>query len=63
MPQGEIARLLKMNEYKVKLYMSKASLKPMARLRRAIELCSEADLSLKLSPLGFTAIEKLICSL
>jgi DNA polymerase III delta subunit len=63
MPQGEIARLLKMNEYKVKIYMNKASGKPMPRLRRAIELCSEADLSLKLSPLGYTAIEKLICSL
>ena len=62
-PQGEIWRILKMNEYKAKIYISKAATKPMPKLRRAIELCSEADLSLKLSPLGYTAIEKLICAL
>lgn len=62
-PQGEIARILKMNEYKAKIYANKAAGKSMARIRRAVELCSEADLSLKLSPQGYTAIEKLICSL
>ena len=62
-PSGEIARILKMNEYKAKLYLGKAQGKSMARLRRAVELCSEADLSLKLSPQGYIAIEKLICSL
>ncbi|MBO5416826.1 MAG: DNA polymerase III subunit delta [Clostridia bacterium] len=59
----EIASALKMNEYKVKKYMSGAAGKPMKKLKRAIELCAEADIALKLSPQGYTAIEKLICSL
>ena len=62
-PASEVARILKMNEYKAKLYISRAASKSMPRLRRAIELCSSADLALKLSPQGYTAIEKLICSL
>ena len=61
-PQA-ISSTLKMNEYKVKLYVGNAAGKSMARLNRALELCSEADLALKLSPQGYTAIEKLICSL
>ncbi len=62
-PQGEIARILKMNEYKAKIYIGGASQRSMKRLRLAVELCSEADLALKLSPQGYIAIEKLICSL
>lgn len=63
-PTSEIGHLLKIkNEYRTKLYVNKAAGKSMARLRRAIELCSEADLALKLSPQGYTAIERLICSL
>ena len=63
-PTSEISRLTDIkNEYKAKIYVSKASGKSMARLKRAIELCSEADLALKLSPQGYTAIERLICSL
>jgi len=63
LPQGEIASLLKMNEYKVKLYLNGAGGRSMKRLRRAVELCSEADLALKRSPQGYAAIERLICSL
>lgn len=63
LPQGEIASLLKMNEYKVKLYLSGAGGRSMKRLRRAVELCSEADLALKRSPQGYMAIERLICAL
>lgn len=62
-PTGEISRILKMNEYKTRLYSAKASGKTMERLTRAVELCSEADLSLKLSPQGYLAIEKLIACL
>ena len=57
----EIATTLKMNEYKVKVYMSGASGKSLKRLKRALELCAEADSALKLSPQGYMAIEKLIC--
>ncbi len=63
LPQGEIASLLKMNEYKVKLYLNGAGGRSMKRLRRAVELCSEADLALKQSPQGYIAIERLICAL
>ena len=60
---GQIASALKMNEYKAKLYASAASVKTKEKLERALLLCSEADLSLKLSPQGYTAIERLICTL
>ena len=63
LPLGELASVLKMNEYKAKIYAAGAASKPMERLTRAVELCSEADLSLKLSPQGYLAIEKLIACL
>lgn len=59
---AEISSALKMNEYRVKVYMSGASGKSLKRLKRALELCAEADSSLKLSPQGYMAIEKLICA-
>lgn len=63
-PQIEIAKLLfKSNDYKTKIYVRGASAKSMQRLERALALCSDADISLKLSPQGYIAIEKLICSL
>ncbi len=61
-PSG-VASALKMNEYKAKIYVNGISGKSEKKLRRAVELCSEADLALKLSPQGYVAIEKLICSL
>lgn len=63
MPQGEIARALKMNEYKAKIYFAGASSRSMKKLRRVLEQCTEADRALKLSPQGYMAIERLICSL
>ena len=57
---GEIAALMKMNEYRVRIYCASAANKSMKRLRRAVELCSEADLSLKQSMQGYLAIERLI---
>ena len=59
---SEIALAFKMNEYRVKVYMSGASGKSLKRLKRALELCAEADSALKLSPQGYMAIEKLICA-
>ena len=63
LPLGEIASTLKMNEYKARIYLGGVSSKPIKKLHRAVELCSEADLALKLSPQGYVAIERLICSL
>lgn len=60
---SEISRILKMNEYKLKLYINITSSKSRESFERALRLCSEADLSLKLSPQGYASIEKLICSL
>ena len=61
-PSG-IASALKMNEYRVKLYVNGIRDTSMQKLRRAMLLCSEADLALKHSAQDYTAIEKLICSL
>lgn len=60
---SDISRGLKINEYKARLYAQAASGKSEDKLRRALLLCSEADLSLKLSMQGYTAIERLICYL
>lgn len=63
-PQMDISKLLfKSSDYRTKIYVKGASSKSMQKLKRALELCAEADLSLKLSPQGYIAIEKLICSL
>ena len=62
-PVPEIAAALKMNEYKTKLYAQGAKNKSMQKLKEAVDLCAEADLALKLSPQGYIAIERLVCSL
>lgn len=58
-----VLKPIKVSEYRAKLYASAAAGKSMKKLRRAVELCSEADLALKQSPQGYVAIERLICSL
>ena len=58
----EIASSLKMNEYKVKVYMTGAANKPWAKLKRALELSEEADLAMKLGG-GYAVIEQLVCTL
>lgn len=63
LPASEICAVLKMNEYKARLYLTGAGGKSMKKLRRAVELCSEADLALKQSSKEYIAIERLICSL
>ncbi len=60
---SEIARILKKNEYRIKIYASTTATKSRESFERALRLCSEADLSLKLSPQGYSSIERLICSL
>ena len=61
---AEISSALNLrSEYRAKLYAQAAAQKSEQRLKRALLLCSEADLTLKLSPQGYTAIERLICYL
>lgn len=60
----EMTQALKFkSEYRTRIYAQSAPAKSEERLRRALLLCSEADLALKLSPQGYTAIERLICCL
>lgn len=62
LPAPEIASQTKIHEFRVGLYLKSLDRTPDGRLRRAIDACVAADASLKLSPQGYTAIERLICS-
>lgn len=59
--KGEIAKRLKIHEFRVGLCMKNGA--GSVRLRRALDLCADADSAIKLSPQGYTAIERLICAL
>lgn len=59
----EIASSLKLHEFRVGLYQKSLRQASETRLQRAIAACIAADTSLKLSPQGYTALEKLICSI
>ena len=59
----EIASALKLHAYRVGLYQKSLRQTRPGRLRRALEACVAADAALKLSPQGYTALEKLICSI
>lgn len=62
-PAAEIASVLKLHEFKVSLYQKSLRNTSEKRLHRALEACTAADTSLKLSPQGYTALERLICTL
>lgn len=62
-PAVEIAAVLKMNEYRAKIYAQGAANKSLARLKNTLRMCAEADLELKSASLGYVTIEKFICSL
>ena len=63
-PTTEIAAALKhKSDFKIKLYQRSLRNTTEKRLRRALDACNAADLSLKSSPQGYTALERLICSL
>ena len=49
------------SEYKVELYQRSLRQAKPERLKRALEACTTADAHLKLSPKGYTELEKLIC--
>ena len=62
-PISEICAAFKpaWHEYRVGLYQKSLRQISEKRLRAALELCTEADRALKLSPQGYTALEQLIC--
>ena len=62
-PNAEIATALKLHEFKIGLYQKSLRRSSDARLRRLLDACTDADASLKLSPRGYTALERLICIL
>ena len=59
----DITSMVTKNEYRTKLYIQGASGKSMARLKNALELCTEADLGVKSMSQGYVPIEKFICSI
>ena len=59
----EIASALRLHEFRVRLCQKSLRQSPPGRLRRALDACAAADAALKLSPQGYTALEKLICSI
>ncbi len=60
----EISDILKMNEYKARLYASGAARKSKEKLKNALDLCAEADFAVKQSDVdGYEVMEKLVCSL
>ena len=60
---AEIAKLLKLHEYKTKLIAGAAARTDPARLCRAVALAVEADAELKRLRGDYSAIQKLICAL
>ncbi len=60
--EREIAAALKLHEFKVGLYRKSLSRMRPGALRNALDACTAADRTLKLSPQGYTALERLICS-
>ncbi len=63
-PNAEIGAALKIqSEFKIKLYQRSLRNTSEKRLLRALDACNAADASLKLSPQGYTALERLICTL
>lgn len=49
------------SDYKARIYMASAAKTSTERLRRAIELCAEADTAIKLSYNDYSPIENLLC--
>ncbi len=62
-PSSEIASVLKLHEFKVGLYQKSLRNTTEKQLRRALEACTKADSTLKLSPQGYMPLELLICNL
>ena len=59
---AEIAKILKVHEYKVSLELRAVYNISTEKLENIIEKCAAADIALKLSTQGYIAIERLVCS-
>ena len=62
-PNSEIASNFKIHEYKVGLYQKSLKGISSERLKATLNACLAADAALKLSPQGYTTLEKLICTI
>lgn len=58
-----IAGIMKMHEYRAGLYLAGVAGTDTESLRRLLTLCAETDAAVKLSPRGYSAIERFICSI
>ncbi len=57
----EISKELKIHEYKVGLYRKSCEKRPLARLKKLLEICSETDIKLKSTSLDdYTELDKLV---
>ncbi len=62
--KADMARILRLHEYRVGLYMNTAKRTPEATLSRAVSLCRDADRAMKsYAKKDYEQIEKLICLL
>ena len=61
MPLGEIAKKLKMHEYRTKLYAAAAKKTTSTRLGTILTLCREADLAVKSESTDYGRLRALIC--
>ncbi len=61
--KAEIAKKLKLHEYRAGLYINAVHNMEPARLRAAADRCREADVLMKNSRLDYIALERLICTI
>ena len=61
MPVGEIAKKLKMHEYRTKLYAAAAKKTTAARLAEILSLCRAADLAVKSESTDYGRLRVLVC--
>ena len=59
--KNELAKAMKMHEYKAGLYFKAVKAAPEGFITAMIARCADADLLIKSSPLGYEVIERLIC--
>lgn len=59
---AEFAKAMNMHAYRAELYYRSARGVPQAVFDQAVSDCMEADRQLKTSPLGYVAVERLVCS-
>ena len=61
MPYTEIAKKLKMHEYRAKLYAAAAKNSTTSRIGAVLELCREADLAVKSESSDYGRLRALVC--